>query len=95
MSLINEIKNIKYKIFYKKSSKIKSDLQLIKKRLTGNHNILYNKGKVFFCKAMEKISFFSTIFIACTLISMTAYSVYIGFGPNSTNLRDPFEEHED
>nr|YP_007517060.1 photosystem II N protein [Euglena viridis]AEY70831.1 photosystem II N protein [Euglena viridis] len=44
---------------------------------------------------MELISFFSTIFIGCTLISMTLYSVYTGFGPNSKNLRDPFEEHED
>lgn len=44
---------------------------------------------------MELLSFFSTIFIACTLISMTLYSVYIGFGPNSIKLRDPFEEHED
>jgi PsbN protein len=53
------------------------------------------KTKYFYNKAMEIISFFSAIFIACTLISMTLYSVYIGFGPNSTNLRDPFEEHED
>jgi hypothetical protein len=44
---------------------------------------------------MEAISFFSTIFIGCTLISMTIYSIYIGFGPNSKKLRDPFEEHED
>ena len=44
---------------------------------------------------METISFFSTIFIGCMLISMTIYSVYIGFGPTSGKLRDPFEEHED
>lgn len=44
---------------------------------------------------MEPISFFSAIFIACTLISMTLYSIYTGFGPNSKDLRDPFEEHED
>lgn len=44
---------------------------------------------------MELISFFSTIFIASTLISMTLYSIYTGFGPLSKNLRDPFEEHED
>jgi hypothetical protein len=44
---------------------------------------------------MESVSFFSAILIACTLISMTLYSIYIGFGPNSKNLRDPFEEHED
>lgn len=44
---------------------------------------------------MEPIAFFSSIFIACTLISMTAYSIYTGFGPSSKILRDPFEEHED
>lgn len=44
---------------------------------------------------MEIFSFFSTIFIGCMLISMTSYSIYIGFGPNSKKLRDPFEEHED
>lgn len=43
---------------------------------------------------MELISFFSTIFIGCALISMTAYSIYIGFGSSKTDLRDPFEEHE-
>lgn len=44
---------------------------------------------------METISFFSTIFIGCSLISITLYSIYIGFGPTAKNLRDPFEEHED
>jgi hypothetical protein len=44
---------------------------------------------------MEIISFISTIFISCTIVSMTIYSIYIGFGPNSKKLRDPFEEHED
>nr|YP_010700123.1 photosystem II protein N [Colacium mucronatum]WCH63269.1 photosystem II protein N [Colacium mucronatum] len=44
---------------------------------------------------MENISFFSTIFIGCVVISMTLYSIYTGFGPNSKKLRDPFEEHED
>nr|YP_009032765.1 photosystem II N protein [Euglenaformis proxima]AGL12031.1 photosystem II N protein [Euglenaformis proxima] len=44
---------------------------------------------------MEKISFFSTIFISSIIASMTFYSIYIGFGPLSKNLRDPFEEHED
>lgn len=43
---------------------------------------------------METISFFSTIFVGCLLISTTMYSIYIGFGPTSKNLRDPFEEHE-
>jgi hypothetical protein len=44
---------------------------------------------------MEIISFFSTIFISCVIISMTIFSIYIGFGPSSKKLRDPFEEHED
>lgn len=44
---------------------------------------------------MDTLSFFSTIFIGCTLMSMTIYSIYTGFGPNAKNLRDPFEEHED
>lgn len=44
---------------------------------------------------MENFSFFSTIFISCMLTSMTLYSIYIGFGPKSKELRDPFEEHED
>jgi len=44
---------------------------------------------------MELISFLSTIFIGSALISITLYSVYVGFGPESKNLRDPFEEHED
>ena len=29
------------------------------------------------------------------LLSVTVYSVYVGFGPPSKELRDPFEEHED
>lgn len=44
---------------------------------------------------MENISFFSSIFISCILITITVYSIFIGFGPESNNLRDPFEEHED
>ncbi len=44
---------------------------------------------------METVSFFTTIFIGCVLISMTIYSIYTGFGPTSKKLRDPFEEHED
>nr|YP_009540989.1 photosystem II N protein [Discoplastis spathirhyncha]AYQ93518.1 photosystem II N protein [Discoplastis spathirhyncha] len=43
---------------------------------------------------MELVSFFSTIFITCALISITGFSIYIGFGPTSKKLRDPFEEHE-
>lgn len=44
---------------------------------------------------MENISFFSSIFISCILVTITGYSVFIGFGPEAKNLRDPFEEHED
>lgn len=43
---------------------------------------------------MNNISLFSTIFIGCIVISITLYSIYTGFGPNSKKLRDPFEEHE-
>lgn len=44
---------------------------------------------------MENVSFFSTIFISCVLVTTTLYSILVGFGPESKNLRDPFEEHED
>ncbi len=36
-----------------------------------------------------------TVFLASFLVSVTLYSFYVGFGPASTNLRDPFLEHED
>ena len=29
------------------------------------------------------------------LLSITIYSIYVGFGPPSKRLRDPFKEHED
>lgn len=35
------------------------------------------------------------IFIVCALVGIVAYSVYVAFGPPASNLRDPFEEHED
>ena len=35
------------------------------------------------------------IFVSSLLLGITAYSIYIAFGPTSKNLRDPFEEHED
>lgn len=44
---------------------------------------------------METPAFVATIFVWCLLISLTGYSLYIGFGPPSKDLRDPFEEHED
>jgi hypothetical protein len=44
---------------------------------------------------MESISFFSSIFISCVLLTITIFSIFIGFGPESEKLRDPFEEHEE
>ena len=44
---------------------------------------------------MESPAFFFNIFLLCLLLSITCYSIYIGFGPPSKELRDPFEEHED
>jgi PsbN protein len=35
------------------------------------------------------------IFITSLLLGVTGYSVYTAFGPNSKDLRDPFEDHED
>lgn len=35
------------------------------------------------------------VFIVCALIGIVTYSVYVAFGPPASNLRDPFEEHED
>nr|YP_009540938.1 photosystem II N protein [Lepocinclis tripteris]AYQ93397.1 photosystem II N protein [Lepocinclis tripteris] len=43
---------------------------------------------------MDLTSFFSTIFISCTFLAITLYSIIIGFGPESKKLRDPFEENE-
>uniref|UniRef100_P31591 Putative protein PsbN n=1 Tax=Euglena gracilis TaxID=3039 RepID=PSBN_EUGGR len=40
------------------------------------------------------ISFLSTIFLGFFIISTTIYSIYMGFGPMSRKLKDPFEEHE-
>lgn len=44
---------------------------------------------------MENSAFFLSLFLACLLLSITGYSIYVGFGPPSKELRDPFEEHED
>ena len=44
---------------------------------------------------MDGTAFFFTIFVGFLLISVTGYSVYVSFGPTSSELRDPFEEHED
>ena len=44
---------------------------------------------------MDGTAFFFAIFAWFLLISVTGYSIYVGFGPTSSELRDPFEEHED
>ena len=44
---------------------------------------------------MESSAFFFPLFLWSLLLSTTAYSIYVGFGPPSKGLRDPFEEHED
>nr|YP_010152940.1 photosystem II protein N [Olisthodiscus luteus]QQW50601.1 photosystem II protein N [Olisthodiscus luteus] len=35
------------------------------------------------------------IFLSSVLLGITMYSIYTAFGPNSKDLRDPFDEHED
>jgi len=44
---------------------------------------------------MENSAFFFPLFFWSLLLSITIFSIYIGFGPPSIKLRDPFEEHED
>ena len=44
---------------------------------------------------MQSPAFFLTVFIATLLLGFTGYSLYVGFGPGSKSLRDPFDEHED
>nr|UNJ15764.1 photosystem II protein N [Cyanidioschyzonaceae sp. 2] len=36
-----------------------------------------------------------SVFVACLVIGITAYAIFVSFGPAARNLRDPFEEHED
>lgn len=36
-----------------------------------------------------------SIFILSLLLGITGYSIYTAFGPISSQLRDPFEEHEE
>lgn len=36
-----------------------------------------------------------SISIGAILIAITGYSIYTAFGPPSTELSDPFEDHED
>jgi PsbN protein len=33
--------------------------------------------------------------ISLSLVAMTAYGIYMAFGPPSKNLTDSFDEHED
>jgi len=42
-----------------------------------------------------ELCFFFPLFLWFLLIRVTIYSIYIGFGPPSKKLRDPFKEHED
>jgi len=43
---------------------------------------------------MDTATIFS-ISIGALVIAVTAYSIYLSFGPPSAELTDPFEEHED
>nr|NP_849037.1 photosystem II protein N [Cyanidioschyzon merolae strain 10D]Q85FZ3.1 RecName: Full=Protein PsbN [Cyanidioschyzon merolae strain 10D]QFV16992.1 photosystem II protein N [Cyanidioschyzon merolae]QFV17169.1 photosystem II protein N [Cyanidioschyzon merolae]BAC76199.1 photosystem II protein N [Cyanidioschyzon merolae strain 10D] len=36
-----------------------------------------------------------SVFVASLVIGITAYAIFVSFGPSARNLRDPFEEHED
>lgn len=36
-----------------------------------------------------------SISLGAILIAITGYSIYTAFGPPSTELSDPFEDHED
>ena len=44
---------------------------------------------------MENSAIFFPLFLWSFLLRLTIYSIYVGFGPPSKGLRDPFEEHED
>ena len=51
------------------------------------------QGVVFM--SMEISAFLFPVFLWSVLLSATVYSIYVGFGPPSKELRDPFEEHDD
>lgn len=36
-----------------------------------------------------------SISLGAVLIAITGFSIYTAFGPPSTELNDPFEDHED
>lgn len=65
----------------------------VRKSLLYTNGIIVLVGYLFFI--MESSAFFIATLIACLLLSITSYSLYVGFGPPSQKLRDPFEEHED
>jgi hypothetical protein len=44
---------------------------------------------------VSSTTFFFPLFFFSLLLSVTIYSIYVGFGPPSKGLRDPFEEHQD
>lgn len=44
---------------------------------------------------MRNSELFFPIFLWSFVLGRTIYSIYVGFGPPSKVLRDPFEEHED
>jgi len=43
---------------------------------------------------MDTATIFGTS-VAIALVALTGYSIYVAFGPPSTELSDPFEDHED
>ena len=43
---------------------------------------------------MDITSFFSAIFISSAFVSVTIFSILMGFGPQSKTLKDPFQENE-
>jgi len=54
-----------------------------------------NFFKTYLINKKMQISLIIVIFLSSLLISVTIYSVYSAFGPDSKYLIDPFEEHED
>ena len=46
-------------------------------------------------RKMETPAFVYAVFLWFLLLSITGYSIYVGFGPPSKELTDPFDEHED
>lgn len=53
------------------------------------------RANLFPNRIMETPAFIYAIFLWFLLISVTGYSIYVGFGPPSKELKDPFEDHED